>query len=105
MYDADQLVKHTRKGNPSRFETVTDTYRFDPQFKNGQVSKVVAIFQPGHGYRTIVHIDGKALLEMRYHDGQWPDSIWTICCYNINVICLRSKILANHSHPIHARPE
>ena len=42
MYDADQLVKHTRKGSPNGFETVTYTYRFDPQFKNGQVSKVVA---------------------------------------------------------------
>ena len=71
MYDADQLVKHTRKGSPNGFETVTDTYRFDPQFKNGQVSKVVAIFQPGRGYKTIVHTDGKALLETKYHDGQW----------------------------------
>ena len=61
MYDADQLVKHTRKGNPNGFESVTDTYRFDPQFKNCQVSKVIATFQPGRGYRTIVHTDGKGL--------------------------------------------
>jgi hypothetical protein len=41
MYNADQLVKHTRKGKPDGFETVTDTYEFQPEFKNGQISKVV----------------------------------------------------------------
>jgi hypothetical protein len=71
VYDADQLVKHTRKGNHNGFDTVADTYEFEPQFKNGQVRKVVAIYQPGRGYRTIVHIESKGPIGRPYHDGQW----------------------------------
>ena len=59
MYDADSLVKHARKGSPNGFETVTDTYRFEPQFKNGQVSKVEVIFRPRQGYTIIMYLDGK----------------------------------------------
>jgi len=71
MYNADQLVKHTRKGKPDGFETVTDTYEFQPEFKNGQVSKVVVIFQPGHGHSTVLHIDGKTPMASSFHDWQW----------------------------------
>jgi len=71
MYDADKLVKHTREGIPNGYDAVTDTYEFEPQFKRGQISRVVVIFHPGHGYTTILYIDGKTPSQRSSPNWQW----------------------------------
>jgi hypothetical protein len=71
MYDPDKLVRRRRDGNPNGFDPVLDTYEFEPNARNGQVKKVVVVHQRGHGYRTIVFIDGKEPMERSYHEGQW----------------------------------
>jgi hypothetical protein len=72
MYDPDNFVAHTRIGRPEAFDAVTDIYEFKPGARNGQVSKVVVMFETGPtGYKTIVYIDDKDAIETPHlHWGQ-----------------------------------
>jgi hypothetical protein len=71
MDDPDKLLKHRREGGPSGLNPIIDSYEFDPRARNGRIRKVVVVHQPGHGYRTIVFIDGNEPIERAYHDGRW----------------------------------
>ena len=71
MYDADKMVIYKRDGFPNGIDTVVDTYEFKPDARNGQVRKVIVIYQPGRGYRTVVHIDGKKSLVRDHPSGRW----------------------------------
>lgn len=71
MYDIDKLVKHSRNRTPNGIDPISDTYEFEPHFRNGQVEKIVVIHRPGHGYTTIAHIKGKQPREQNYPEGQW----------------------------------
>jgi hypothetical protein len=59
MYDVDSLVRRNRSRSPNGIDPVTDTYEFEPYFRNGQVERVVVIHEPGRGYRTVVRISGR----------------------------------------------
>ena len=71
MYDADKMLIYRRDGFPNGIDRVVDSYEFKPDARNGQISKVVVIYQPGRGYRTVVHIDGKKSLVRDYPSGRW----------------------------------
>ena len=71
MYDADKMLIYRRDGFPNGIDSVVDTYGFKPDSRNGQVIKVVAIYQPGYGFRTVMHINGKSPMERNYPVGQW----------------------------------
>jgi hypothetical protein len=69
MYSHDKFVKHSRIGRPEDFDAVIDTYEFKPGARNGQVSKVVVMFEPGPiGLTTIVYVLGKAPMQAPHHD-------------------------------------
>ena len=78
MYDADKMLIYRRDGFPNGIDRVVDSYEFKPDARNGQITKVVVIYQPGRGYRTVVHIDGKKSLVHDYPSGRWdqPEIIW-----------------------------
>jgi hypothetical protein len=71
MYDVDSLVRRNRSRSPNGIDPVTDTYEFEPYFRNGQVERVVVIHEPGRGYRTVVHISGRQPIAGDYPEGQW----------------------------------
>jgi hypothetical protein len=71
MYEVDSLVKRHRSRNPNGIDPVTDTYEFEPYFRNGQVERVVVIHEPGHGYRTVVYVSGRQPIAGDYPEGQW----------------------------------
>jgi hypothetical protein len=74
MYDADEMVIYKRDGFPNGIGTVVDTYEFKLDARNGEVRKVVVIYQPGRGYRTVVHINGKRSLVHDYPSGRWESA-------------------------------
>lgn len=71
MYDVDSLVRRNRSGSPNGIDPVTDTYEFEPYFRNGRIERVVLIHEPGRGYRTVVHISGRQPIVGDYPEGQW----------------------------------
>ena len=71
MYDADKMLIYRRDGFPNGIDRVVDSYEFKPDARNGQVRKVIVIYQPGRGYRTVVHINGKKSLVRDYPSGRW----------------------------------
>jgi hypothetical protein len=71
MDDLDALVIYSRSSSPNGIDAVTDTYVFEPYFRNGQVKKMVVSHQPGHGFRTTVFIEGMLSTSSDYPEGQW----------------------------------
>jgi hypothetical protein len=73
------MLIYKRDGFPNGIDTVIDTYEFKPDARNGQVRKVIVIYQPGCRRLqdwtgldwTVVHINnGKKSLVRDYP--QWP---------------------------------
>ena len=50
MYDPDKMLIYRRDGFPNGIDRVVDSYEFKPDARNGQIRKVVVIYQPGRGY-------------------------------------------------------
>ena len=47
MYDADKMLIYRRDGFPNGIDRVVDSYEFKPDARNGQITKVVVIYQRG----------------------------------------------------------